>query len=258
MKNIFNKKLFDKNHFSNVCIFILIVLFSCLIIYQIYLAIIHKQDKTYSKLVEGFSMTNITPQRNVTCSSTTTLPNNFYNIIITDISNIETLYNNVNGIGNQVNGIINTNNSNSSNISVNTPTLNKITPPNTITSKSNAFDFCNVVNTNWHNINVINTNINNIFDSLKQLPNGESATNNTTFTSLTNVNNIQCQNQQNVPINTVCQNENTNISNINALHANTISLNNAVSSLQNTQTTQANNQYKSASIISKSNGVKPN
>uniref|UniRef100_A0A6C0EJ55 Uncharacterized protein n=1 Tax=viral metagenome TaxID=1070528 RepID=A0A6C0EJ55_9ZZZZ len=257
MKNIFNKKLFDKNQLSNICIFILIVLFSCLIIYQIYLAIIHKQDKNYSKLVEGFSMTNITPQGNVTCSSTTALPNNFYNIIITDISNIETLYNNVNGIGNQVNGIINTNNSNSSNTSVNTPTLNKITPPNTITSKSNAFDFCNVVNTNWHNINLINENINNIFDSLKQLPDGESATNNTTFTSLTNVNNIQCQNQQNVPINNVCQNENTNISNINALHANTISLNNAVSSLQNTQTTQANNQYKSASMISNSAGVNP-
>jgi hypothetical protein len=159
MKNIFNKKLFDKNHFSNVCIFILIVLFSCLIIYQIYLAINNKQDKTYSKLIEGFSMANITSQGNIACTSTTSLPNNFYNVIITDISNIETLYNNVNGIGNQLNGIINTNNSNSSNTSVNTPTLNKITPPNTITSKSNAFDFCNVVNTNWHNINLINENI---------------------------------------------------------------------------------------------------
>ena len=258
MKNIFNKKLFDKNQFSNLCIFILIVIFSCLIIYQIYLAIIHKQDKNYSKLVEGFSMSNITPQGNIGCTNTTSLPNNFYNVIITDISNIETLYNNVSGIGKQVDGMINTNNSNSSNTSVNAPTVSNITSPNTITSGSNAFDFCNAINTNLSNINLINTNINNIFNSLKQLPNSESVTNNTIFTSLTNVNNIQCQNQQNVPINTVCQTENTNISNINALHANTVSLNNAVTSLQNTQQNQANNQYKSASTISNYAGVNPN
>ena len=261
MKNIFNKNLFDKNQLSNICILVLIVLFTCLIVYQIYLAIINKQNKNYSKLIEGFSMSNITPQGNIACTSTTSLPNNFYNVIITDISNIETLYNNVNGIGTQVDGMIKTNNP----TSPNTSTLNTITSPNTITSNSNAYQFCNAVNTNSYNINLINENIQTIFNSLKQLPNSESTTNNTRFTTLTNVNNnnstnnnIQCQNEQSVPINTVCQTENTNISNINALHSNTISLNNAVTSLQNTQKAQANNQYNAASTISSSVGVNPN
>ena len=253
MKNVISKK-----HFSNMCIFILIVLFSCLIIYQIYLAITYKEDKYYSKLVEGFTMANITPQGTISCDNTSSLPSNFYNKIITDISNIETIYNNVTNIGNQVNGMINTNNGNSSNPSINTITLTNIESPNKITSVSNAFDFCNAINTNGYNINTISENIQTIFTTLKEFPNGDSATANTTFASLTNFTNIPCQNEQNVPISSVCQNENTNINNINALHGNTISLNNAVTPLQNTQQNQANTQYNSAKNISETVDVKTN
>lgn len=253
MKNVISKK-----HFSNMCIFILIVLFSCLIIYQIYLAITYKEDKYYSKLVEGFTMANITPQGTISCDNTSSLPSNFYNKIITDISNIETIYNNVTNIGNQVNGMINTNNANSSNTPINTITLSNIESPNTITPVSNAYNFCNAINTNGYNINTISENIQTIFTALKEFPNGDSATANTTFASLTNVNNIQCQNEQNVPISSVCQNENANINNINTLHGNTISLNNAFSSTQTATQTQTNNQYNSAQKISETAGVKMN
>jgi len=256
MKNIFNKKLFDKKHFTNVYIFILILIFSSLIIYQIYLAIIHKQDTIYSKIVEGLTPT--IPQENIAFTSTTTLPDDYYKTIITDISNIEILYNNLNSIWTQVNGMINNNNANSSNTPINAPTQCNITPFNTITPESNTFDICNASNTATYNITTINGCITNIFNALQQFPNSESVTNNARFTTLPSINTISCGNESSVSAGTVGQTGNTIISDLNNLNGNTISLNNAVTALQNNQNSQANNQYKSASTISKSFGVNPN
>lgn len=248
MKNIFNKK-----QFSNIFMSVLIVLFSCLIIYQLYLAINNKRGKNYSKLIEGFSMSNITPQGPVPVSSTA-LPNNFYNVIITDISNISILNNNVNGISTDVNGMI-TKNNNINNTNIDAISLNTIASPSTITSSSNALDFCNAINTNLSNISTINGNIQTIFTSVNQLPGAQTENNPPVFQSLTSNNPISGVNASNVPIGTVCQTENTNINNINVLNANTISLNNTVNNLQTIQSNQLKNQNQSATTISNAVGI---
>ena len=257
MKNIFNKILFNKT--QNICIIVLIVLFASLIIYQIYLAIIHKQNKIYSKFAEGFTTEKYTPQGNITCTSMTSLPTNFYNYIIIDMSNIEIINYNVNGIGKQVDGMINTNNSNSSNPQVNTMSLNSITSPNTITKTSNASDFCYAINTNITNINTLNGNIETIVASIKQLPNGENDLANAVFQSLTSNTSVSpCLPLQNVSISALCQTENTNISNINILNGNTISLNNVVNKMQSASSAQINNQQSTANSISSSMGITNN
>lgn len=246
------KIFFNKKQFSNIFMLVLIVLFSCLIIYQLYLAINNKRHKKYSKLVEGFNMNNISPQGPIATNSTT-LPSNFYNVIMTDMSNIEILNNNINGIANQVDGMI-TNSNNVSNTTIANISLNTTSPP-TITLSSNALDFCNAVNTNYSNITTMNENIQSIFTSLKQLPNGQTENNPPVFQPLTTINYIQCGNASNVPITTICQTENTNINNINVLHANTISLNNTVNNLQTTQNNKFTSQSNSATTISSSVGI---
>jgi len=246
MKNIFNKKRFDKNHFSNVCIFILIVLFSCLIIYQIYLAIINKQN--HSKLVEGLTtltLNSITPQANITCTGTTILPNNFYNVVITDISNIEIINNNVIDINNNVNGLITTYNNSQSSTQLDDLSLNDIAF-NKIPSSPTNSNYFKAVNTNVSNINIINTNINNIFTIVKQLPNGTSATSNTKLSTLSSTN---------LNANNICQTENTNIININALNTNTTSLNIAVNKLITIQNNQLSQQSTGMNSLSQSVGV---
>jgi hypothetical protein len=249
MKNIFNKK-----QFSNIFILVLIVLFSCLIVYQLYLAINNKRGKNYSKLIEGFNMSNITPQGPIECNSSTTLPSNFYNVIMTDISNIEILNNNINGIANQVDGMIK-NSNNVNNTTIADVSLNVISSSPTITSSSNALYFCNAVNTNYTNITTMNENIQSIFTSVEQLPSYQSENNPPVFQPLTATNSISCGNAETVPISTVCQTENTNINNINVVHANTISLNNVVNNLQTTQNNQLKNQNQSAMTISNSVGI---
>jgi hypothetical protein len=251
MKNIFNKR-----QLNNICISVLIVLFSCLIIYQIYLAINNKQGKKYSKLIEGFSMSTIIPQGYISCTSVTSLPNNFYTYVITDISNIEIIYDNVNGIAGQVNGLISNYNSSQTNTStsINNISLNTLTSP-TISSSSNNSDLCNAININVNNISTINGYINTINNVLPELPNGEKAT----ITSLNNNSSVNpCSPLQKIPISNLCQTENTNITNINHLNANTISLYNSVSSLQSAQTSQVSNAYPSATGLSSTVGINTN
>jgi hypothetical protein len=97
MKHIFNKKqLFD------IFITILIILFSCLIIYHLYLATKpNKNNGNYSKstIIEGFTLGKITLQENISCdnnnnntnnntNTNNNFTNNLCNALIIDISNI--------------------------------------------------------------------------------------------------------------------------------------------------------------------------
>lgn len=245
--------MFNKKLFNNVCIVVLIVLFSCLIIYQIYLAIhYNKYGKNYSKLIEGLG--NIAYQGNITCGSNS-LPSNIYTIIITDISNIEILYNNVNSIGSQVNGMITNNNANSSNPQISAISLSTITSP-TITSKSDDSNFCTAINTNLYNINLINENIGAIKTSVGQLPNGQNALANAVFKSLTTNSAVSpCSPISQIPISSLCWKENTNISNINILSGNASSLNNVVTSMTNSQKNLVSNQTKTGNDFAQSAGV---
>ena len=248
--------MFNKKQFNDVCILVLIVLFSCLIIYQIYLAINNnKYGKNYSKLIEGLG--NITAQGKMSCDSNS-LPSNIHNIIMTDISNIEILYNNVNSISSQVNVMIKNNNANSSNTYINDISLNTISSP-TITATSDDSSFCTAINTNLYNINLINENIGTIKTSVGQLPNGQNDLANAVFQSLTTNNSISpCSPISQIPISSLCLVENTNINNINVLSGNASSLNNVVTNMTNSQNNKLNNQYSTASTISSSAGVNTN
>jgi len=252
MKNIFNKK-----QFSDIFILVLIILFSCLIIYQLYLAIDYKPRKNYSKLVEGFNISNITSQGPSDC---TNLPNNYYDVIMTDISNIEILNNNVNNISNQVGGMI-TKNNNVNNTNIPDISLNTIISPITITSSSDYSEYYASISNNNKNINTLNGNIETIYNAIQSLPNGESQIqqNPPTFQSLT-PNSITTTYSNSTPatsqqLSTVCQPQNTNINNINVLNANMISLNNLVNNLQNTQNSQLAGQSNSAMTISNAVGI---
>jgi len=250
MKNTFNKK-----QFGDLCIMILIVLFSCLIIYQIYLAMsnYNKLDKNYSKLLEGLG--NITAQGNIPVA--TTLPNNIYTVVITDISNIQMLYNEVTNIGNQSISTISNYNSNPSNTSVTTPSLNTISSfTTTLTQSSDASDFCNAINQNVTNINLINETIQNIMNALQNLPDGQTEINNAVFQTITSNTTVSPNSPaSSVPISTLCQTENTNINNINVLSANTTSLNNVLTNLQSTQSSQLDNQNNTAMAMSQPVGL---
>jgi hypothetical protein len=247
------KTFLNIKQFNNIFVITLIVFFICLIIYQLYLAINNnKFHRNYSKLIEGLG--NITPQGNIDCSFNN-LPNNIYNVIITDISNIQMLYNEVNNSGNQVIQMITNYNSNPSNTSITTPTLNTISSP-TISSSSDASGFCSAINQNVTNISTIYNNMQNIITSAQLLPNGQTEVNNSVFQSLTNNNTVSpFSPASSVPISTLCQTENTNIGNINVLSGNTTSLNNLVTNLQTAQNNLSNNQYNTASTISSSVGI---
>lgn len=250
MKNTFNKK-----QFGDLCIIFLIVLFSCLIIYQIYLAIsnYNKLDKNYSKLLEGLG--NITAQGSIPVAST--LPSNIYTVVITDISNIQMLYNEITNIGNQAISTISNYNSNPSNTSVTSPSLNTIpTSTTTLTQSSDASDFCNAINQNVTNINLISETIQNIINALQNLPDGQTEINNAVFQTITSNTTVSPNSPaSSVPISTLCQTENTNINNINVLSANTTSLNNVVTNLKSTQSSQLNNQNNTAMAMSQPVGL---
>jgi len=250
MKNTFSKK-----QFCDLCIMILIVLFSCLIIYQIYLAMsnYNKLDKNYSKLLEGLG--NITGQGNIPVA--TTLPSNIYTVVITDISNIQMLYNEVTNIGNQSISTISNYNSNPSNTSVTTPSLNTISSfTTTLTQSSDASDFCIAINQNVTNINLINETIQNIMNALQNLPDGQTEINNAVFQTITsNTTVFPNSPASSVPISTLCQTENTNINNIKVLSANTTSLNNVLTNLQSTQSSQLDNQNNTAMAMSQPVGL---
>ena len=253
MKNMFNKK-----QFNNICVLFLIVLFSCLIIYQIYLAInnYNKFDKNYSKLIEGLTLTSITAQGQIECSSNT-LPSNIYTVVTTDISNIQLLYNEVTSIGGQAITTIQKYNSNPNNTSVTSPTLNTISSfASTLTQTSDASDYCIAINQNVTNINLINENIEAIVNALQNLPDGQTEINNAVFQSITSNNSVTPYSPaQSVPISSLCQTENTNINNINVLSGNVSSLNNVLNNLQSTQSSQLNNQNNTAMAMSKPVGL---
>jgi hypothetical protein len=203
---------------------------------------------------------NITAQGNITCTSNT-LPSNIYTVVTTDISNIQLLYNEVNTIGNQAITIITKSNSNPSNTSVTVPTLNTIpTSTTTLTQSSNASDYCIAINQNVTNINLISETIQNIINAIQKLqPNGQTEINNAVFQSLTSNTTVSPNSPaSSVPISTLCQTENTNISNINVLSANTTSLNNVVTNLQSAQNNQLNNQNSTAMAMSKPVGLTSN
>jgi hypothetical protein len=253
MKNMFNKK-----QFNNICVLFLIVLFSCLIIYQIYLAInnYNKFDKNYSKLIEGLTLTSITAQGQIECTSNT-LPSNIYTVVTTDISNIQLLYNEVTNIGSQAISIISKFNSNPNNTSVTSPSLNTISSfTTTLTESSNASDFCTAINTNLYNINLINENIEAITNAVQNLPDGQTEINNAVFQNITTNTAVSpCNSLQPNTISSICTAENTNINNINVLSANTTSLNNVVTNLQSTQSRQLDNQNNTAMAMSKPVGL---
>jgi hypothetical protein len=142
----------------------------------------NKLDKNYSKLLEGLG--NITAQGNIPVAST--LPSNIYTVVITDISNIQMLYNEVTNIGNQSISTISNYNSNPSNTSVTSPSLNTISSfTTTLTQSSNASDFCNAINQNVTNINLISETIQNIINALQNLPDGQTEINNAVFQTIT-------------------------------------------------------------------------
>ena len=250
MKNTFNIK-----QFNNICVLFLIVLFSCLIIYQIYLAInnYNKLDKNYSKLIEG--LTSITAQGSIPVAST--LPSNIYTVVTTDISNIQLLYNEVTNIGNQSITTIQNYNSNPNNTSVTSPSLNTISSfATTLTQTSDPSDFCTAINTNLYNINLINENIEAIVNALQNLPDGQTEINNAVFQTITSNSAVApCNSSQPNPIPSVCTAENTNINNINVLSANTTSLNTVLTNLKSTQGSQLNNQNNTATAMSKPVGL---
>lgn len=250
MKNTFNKK-----QFNNICVLFLIVLFSCLIIYQIYLAINNKHDKNYSKLIEGMTLTSITTQGSIPVAST--LPSNIYTVITTDISNIQLLYNEVTNIGSQAISTISNYNSNPNNTSVTAPSLNTISSfTTTITQSSNASDFCSAINTNLYNINLINENIEAIKNAVQNLPGGQTEINNAVFQSITTNTAVSpCNSTQSNTISSICTTENTNISNINILSGNVSSLNTVLNNLQSTQSSQLNNQNSTAMAMSQPVGL---
>jgi len=238
MKNWFNKK-----QFNNIFVVILIVFFSSLIIYQLYLAINNnKFRKNYSKLVEGFTFTRINLQAPIDCSS-----NNLsaiYNAVVTDISNIGILYNDVNNINIAVNGLI-------TDTSFNSASINTITSP-TITSSTDASQISIAVNTNMSNITTINNNILSIYNVVTNISNGQTIT----FNSLTTNQTLPYSPASAVVISNICQAENININNINkALNTNTISLYGLVNKLQNNRTNKMNSQANSAMSLSNAVGI---
>jgi len=213
----------------------------------------NKLDKNYSKLLEGLG--NITGQGNIPVA--TTLPSNIYTVVITDISNIQMLYNEVTNIGSQSISTISNYNSNPNNTSVTAPSLNTISSfTTTLTQSSDASDFCIAINQNVTNINLINETVQNIMNALQNLPDGQTEINNAVFQTITsNTTVFPNSPASSVPISTLCQTENTNINNIKVLSANTTSLNNVLTNLQSTQSSQLDNQNNTAMAMSQPVGL---
>ena len=249
------KDVYIKNIFNNILVLVLIVSFLCLIIYQIYLAINNKFHKNYSKLVEGLTSGGVfTPQSSITCTSNE-LPNTIYTVITNDISNNETLSSQVTSYANTINNLI-SNSNQSSSTKLQTITLTPLYSSPVITTSSNYSAYCNAINTNSSNITIISDNINSVINGIKELPNGPTALQNITFSTLTSNSIINpCSPIKSIIISSFCQAENINIQNINVLHGNVVSLGSAVNSLTSVQNQKTNNQMNGALTISSNYGL---
>jgi hypothetical protein len=230
---------FNKKKFIEILIFILIILFSCLIFYELY-----NLAYNYSKsiITEGLTLQSIITQSTVDPSNVDI--NSLCNAIVTDISNIQILDNNINNISSTVNSLIisyNNTNQNSNQTSINSLKLTSINDQNSFSCSLDNNNICSAINNNITNINTINTNIQSTINSINQLPNGSSDMNNIQIQNITAQNTISpCPSSSNILTSSICQTENTNINNIYTLSANISSLNNLVTNLQNQQNDQAN------------------
>jgi hypothetical protein len=249
----------------DIFIIILIVLFLCLIIYQLYLATkrnINSDNYSKSSIIEGFTMGKITPQQNIS-GDNNDFTSNLCNTLIVDISNIQILDNNIINIGNNVNGLITQyNNSNPNNTPINNITLNTITTPATISCSSadnTTTTYCSIINQNVTNINTINDNVQTTISIINQLPNGPSYINNAIFQTLTTNNTVSpCAPISAISLSTVRETENNNINNINILSANISSLNSVVTNIQNDQSNQINNANDVGTSLSNKVGITTN
>jgi len=190
--------------------------------------------------MEGFSQIN--NQNPIDCNSDN-LSNVIYDAVVIDISNISILSNDISNINRQLNALLSESDTSATLITISSPTLNE---------SSSITDICNAIKTNNYNLNQLTTNINNVYNAALQIPNGQT----TTFTALTsnNITNI-CAPENNINIPSLCNSENTNISNINTLSTNVMTLNSFVNTLQNDQKNKATNQNNSANTIANSVGV---
>ena len=244
---------FTKKKFIDILIIVLIILFSCLLFYELY-----NLASNYSKsiIVEGMTLQIITTQPTIDISNVDITK--LCNAIVTDISNIQILDQNISAVGNNLNGLITSYNNNNN---TNQPPLNPLTltsidsqPKLSCSLQNNSI--CSTINNNITNINTINTNIQSIITTINELPDGPSNMANIQIQKITAQNEISpCPSSSNIASSTIGQIENTNINNIYTLSTNIASLNNLVTNLQNDQNNQANQASSAGNNIASQVGI---
>lgn len=243
---------FTKKKFIDILIIVLIILFSCLLFYELY-----NLASNYSKsiIVEGMTLQIITTQPSIDISDVDITK--LCNAIVTDISNIQKLDQNISAVGNNLNGLITSyNNNNTDQKQLDPLTLSSIDSQPTLSCSLQNNSICSTINNNITNINTINTNIQSIITTINELPDGPSNMANIQIQKITAQNEISpCPSSSNIASSTIGQIENANINNIYTLSTNIASLNNLVTNLQNDQKNQANQASSAGNNIASQVGI---